>query len=165
MNDSPDLTVGGLGAHTADAITNYKSAENVWGILVVRMPDKTDWMRQSTEVGQKLTRLLVSQSKAVCGSRGKDVKLCSEAAVTLGNKFAQNSPDTALQHRGELAVAYVSLGDVFEAIGDKAESIKQYQEAVTIIDDFTNAYPNHSGLQALNELRNDVCNKHSDVCQ
>lgn len=164
MGDSPDrVAAGGAGTHTADAITNYKSAENVWDILVSRIPKNSNWMRQSSEVIQKHIKLLHYQSAALCHSRERDIKVCSDAEVSLRN-VATNSWDSALQHR-ELADAYVSLGDVFKAIGDNAESIKQYQEALSIIDNFTSAPPNGSGLQALNELRQDLCNRHSDVCR
>jgi tetratricopeptide (TPR) repeat protein len=165
MDDSPNRAAGGggLGPHTADAITNYKSAENAWDILVTRMPDDSDWMRQSAEVLQKLIKLLLIQPEAVAAQK-EEILNYAERAVTLRSKIAQNSPDSALQHR-LIAVAYVSLGDVFEAIGDSAESLKQYQEARSVVDNFISAHPNDLALQALNEFRQDVCNKHSDVCQ
>jgi tetratricopeptide (TPR) repeat protein len=164
MDGNPDRPAGGggLGPHTADAITNYKSAENVWDELVTRMPEKIDWMRQSAEVLQKLVRLFLNQSEAVGGAQKQEILNYAETAVALRRRIAQNSP-ASLQHR-ELAVAYVSLGDVFKAIGDNAESLKQYQEARSIIDNFTSAHPNDYALQAWNELRQDVCNKDSGVC-
>jgi len=46
------------------AITNYKSANNVWDIFISRIPDQTDWIRKSAEVLQKLTELsLANQQK------------------------------------------------------------------------------------------------------
>jgi tetratricopeptide (TPR) repeat protein len=151
MNDSPG------------AITNYKAAENVWEILIDRMPDKGDWMRQSAEVSQKLTSLLLLQSRETVAAQKDEILNNAQAALNLRAKIAQKSPDFALRHR-ELAAAHLSLGDVLKAVNDKAGALKEYQEARSVIDKFTGAYPYDKNLPSLKELRQDVCNKDPEVC-
>jgi tetratricopeptide (TPR) repeat protein len=151
MDDSPD------------AITNYKSAENVWDILISRMPDKSEWMRQSAHVLQNHISLLLLQPREVVAAQKDEILTNAQTALDLRSKIAQKSPDFALRHR-ELAVAYVLLGDVFKATNDNAKALKQYQEARSVIDTFTSAHPNDINLQSLDKLRQELCNKDSNVC-
>jgi tetratricopeptide (TPR) repeat protein len=150
--------------HVPDAITNYKAAENVWDILInYRLSDKSGWMRQSAEVLQNHISLLLLQPGEVVAAQKDEILNNAQTALALRSKIAQKYPDSALRHR-ELAVAYVSLGDVFKAINDNAKALKQYQEARSVIDTFTSAHPNDIDLQSLNKLRQELCNKDSNVC-
>src|SRR5262249_6042613 len=108
------------------AIKNYKSAENIWEILLDRMPDKPNWMRQSAEVLQKLIRLLLIQTGEAVAAQKDEILDNAHTALNLRSNIAQNSPNSALRLR-ELAVAYVLLGDVFKALNDNPEALKQYQ--------------------------------------
>ena len=111
------------------AITNYQSSEKVWDILVHRMPSNLVWTRHSAEVRQTLVSELLSQGGGAAISK-KDLLENAQGALDLRQRVAQSSPDSVLQQR-ELAVAHVGLGDVYKAIDEKAEALKQYQDRTT----------------------------------
>ena len=73
-------------------MTNYKSAENVWDILLGRMPEKSDWMQQSAEVLQKLIELLLMQSGEAVIAQKDEILNTANTALNLRSQIARASP-------------------------------------------------------------------------
>jgi tetratricopeptide (TPR) repeat protein len=145
------------------AINSYKSAKVVWDILVVRLPDKVDWMLNSAEVLRKLISLILLQPKEITNAQKDDVINYAQSALNLRLDIAQRSSDSLRQR--ELAAAYIQLGDVFKATDDDMEAFKQYQKARFIIDEFTTAHPADGIVQSLDQLRHELCSKDAEVCR